>query len=247
MVKLIFKITQFIISIIVLLLMLSCGNSINTFNDGIAGNGTVLENNRTISEKFDAIDVKTGVNVIIEQNEVASITVKTDENLQNHLKTEVSNGILSIYFDESIQSSTLKTVTVAMPILKKIETSSGASVQSTNIIKTEQLDLKSSSGSEILVQLNTKNLFCDSSSGSTIQASGKSENLKTESSSGSSQILNKLEANHAICNSSSGSSTKVYPLESLNAVATSGSSIRYYYSPKQIKIEENSGGNVSQK
>lgn len=219
----------------------------NTLNGGLSGNGNVVSTTRTVSENFDTIEAKTGITVVIEQSNNVSIKAKTDENLQEHLKTEVSNGVLSIYFDENINTTKERTVYVSAPTLRKISSSSGAYVESVSTIKSENLDLKSSSGSEINLSVNSKNLSCDSSSGSKITANGKSENLRSESSSGSSIVLNELEVANAVCKSSSGSSTKVSPIESLDADASSGSSIKYYSTPKQIKIDESSGASVSKK
>lgn len=233
--------------LILLLLTTSCGKVINTLNGGLSGNGNVVSTTRTVSENFDTIEAKTGITVVIEQSNNVSIKAKTDENLQEHLKTEVSNGVLSIYFDENINTTKERTVYVSAPTLRKISSSSGAYVESVSTIKSENLDLKSSSGSEINLSVNSKNLSCDSSSGSKITANGKSENLRSDSSSGSSIVLNELEVANAVCKSSSGSSTKVSPIESLDADASSGSSIKYYSTPKQIKIDESSGASVSKK
>ena len=247
MVKIIFQITKVLVSVIMMLLMLSCGKVMNSLNGGLSGNGNVVTTTRTISENFDVIEAKTGINVIIEQSSIVSIKAKTDEDLQEHLKTEVSNGVLSIYFDESINSAQERTVYVNLPNVKRISSSSGASVESASTIKSENLDLKSSSGSDMKLTVNSRNLSCDSSSGSKITAKGKSENVRTESSSGSSIELSDLEVANAVCKSSSGSSTKVNPLESLDADASSGSSIKYYSTPKQIRIDESSGASVSKK
>ena len=246
MVKFIFQITKIIIAIVMMLLIASCGNNVSFFNDGLTGNGNVTSTTRK-TENFDAIEAKTGIKVIVEQTDNYAIEAKTDENLQEHLKTEVSNGVLSIYFDENINTAEERTVYVKVPKLSKIASSSGASVESTTTIQAENLDLKSSSGSEMKLSVNAKSLTCDSSSGSKIEANGKSETLKTESSSGSSIILNELEVAYAVCKSSSGSSTKVNPIESLDADASSGSSIKYYSAPKQIKIDESSGASISKK
>ena len=208
------------------MLLLSCGNNMN-FNNGLNGNRNVVTTNRSVSEAFETIEAKTGITVVIEQANEASIDARTDENLQEHLKTEISNGVLSIYFDENINDAEERKVFVKVPNVTKIASSSGASVESTNTIKSENLALKSSSGSEINLSVNSKNLSCDSSSGSKIEAKGKAENLKTES--------------------SSGSTTKVSPIESLDADASSGSSIKYYTNPKKITVDESSGASVSKK
>lgn len=245
MVKFIFQITKFIIAAVIMLIVASCGNNASFFNDGLSGNGNVTATQRTI-EKFEAIEAKTGITVIIEQTNNFRVEVKTDENLQEHLKTEVSNGVLSIYFDENINTAKERNVYVKVPSLTKISSSSGATIISKNTLTSENLNLQSSSGSEMKLHINVQNLNCDSSSGSKIEATGKAVNLKSESSSGSSIILNTLEVANAVCKSSSGSSTKVSPLESLDADASSGSSIKYFSTPKKIKIEESSGANVFQ-
>jgi hypothetical protein len=246
MVKFIFQLTKIIIAAVMLLLAISCGNNVNFMNDGLTGDGDVTTSKRT-ADNFNGIEAKTGIKVIIEQSDNYAIEVKTNKNLQEHLKTEVSNGVLAIYFDKNINTADERTVYVKVPNLRKISSSSGSSVESITTIKSKNLDLKSSSGSEIKLRINAKNLTCDSSSGSEIVASGKSENLRTESSSGSSIILDDLEVANAVCKSSSGSSTQVNPTISLDADASSGSSIRYYTSPKQIKIDESSGASVSKK
>lgn len=246
MVKFIFQITKIIIAIVMMLLTISCGNNMNFLNDGLVGNGNVVSTKRN-TESYNAIEAKTGINVLIEQSDNYAIEAKTDENLQEHLKTEVNNGTLSIFFDENINTAEERTVYVKVPMLKKISSSSGSNVKSTTYLNAETLELKSSSGSEMNLSLNIKNLSCDSSSGSKIEAKGKAENLKTESSSGSSIVLNDLEVANAVCKSSSGSSTKVNPTQSLDADASSGSSIKYYSVPKQITIDESSGANVSKK
>lgn len=229
-----------------MLLMASCGNNVSFFNEGLSGNGNVTSTTRKTAD-FNAIEAKTGIKVVIEQSNNYEVEAKTDENLQEHLKTEVSNGVLSIYFDENINTAKERTVYVKAPNLSKISSSSGALVESVTTIQAENLDLESSSGSEMKLSINAKNLSCDSSSGSKIEANGKSEHLKTESSSGSSIVLNDLEVAYAVCKSSSGSSTKVNPIESLNADASSGSSIKYYSTPKQLKIDESSGASISKK
>lgn len=247
MVKFIFQITKIIIAVIMILLTVSCGNNVNFMGKSISGNGIVTSTKRTLTENFDAIEAKTGITVIIEQADIFEVKASTDENLQEHLKTEVENGVLVIYFDESIYKAEERTVYVKVPSLRKISTSSGASVESTNTIKSENLDLKSSSGSEMKLSINAKNVSCDSSRGSEILAKGKAENLRTESSSGSTIELENLEVANAVCKSSSGSSTRVNPYESLEADASSGSSIKYYSVPKKIRIDESSGASISKR
>ncbi len=75
--------------------------------------------------------------------------------------------------------------------------------------------------------------------------SGKALEVTTASSSGSSIEAEKLLANEVTSQSTSGSSSIVSPIVSLKAHASSGSSIEYAKTPKNLAIEESSGGGVS--
>lgn len=247
MVKFIFQITKFIISLILFLLTVSCVNQTNFSIETIKGNGNVVTQKRSISQSFDEVESKTGIKVVLEQSTNQEITVKTDENLQSILKTEIKNGVLSIYFDKNNIDAEEKTVFVKMPNISKIRASSGSSIESSTSIKSEELELKTSSGSEMNVVLNVVVLNCESSSGSEITARGKAKYVLSKSSSGSSIDLKSVETQTANCKSSSGSSTKINPIEKLDADASSGGSIKYYTNTKEVIVEESSGGSVQNK
>ena len=93
MTKLIIQITKVIVTIISVLLLQSCVNS-NWNNETISGNGKIVEVNRTVTEDFNAISAKNGLEVIINQDNTNKIIVEADENLQDHIFTEVKEGTL---------------------------------------------------------------------------------------------------------------------------------------------------------
>lgn len=240
MIKLIIQITKIIITAILGLLMFSCGN----FNS-ISGNGNVITTERNVPN-FTSVEAKTGLEVIVEQSNVTEVKVEADDNLQEHIFAEVENGILKVYCDANIYKSDARKVYVKSPVFNGITSSSGASVESLNTIKSKNLVIESSSGSEITLKVDTQKLFCDSSSGSNIEISGIATNVETDSNSGSTIDLSELVAQNVEANSSSGSSTTVHATEKLSADASSGSSIEYRETPKEISKNESSGGSVSQ-
>lgn len=241
MVKFIVFCTKMIIATIVALLFTSCNQVFN----GIKGNGNVQTEKRNITEKFTKISVNRGLEVIVEQSDNISVEVEADENLLSHITTKVENGTLVVSSDENIYSAESETVTVKMPNLEGLESSSGSNIKSTNTLKGVSLDAKASSGSEIELTAEYDNIVTESTSGSTITLSGKALKLSTASSSGSDIDASGLLANEVFAQSTSGSSTDVHPLVSLNAKASSGASIEYGGKPKNISKEETSGGSVS--
>lgn len=215
------------------------------FGDGIKGSGNLTTENRTVTEDFKNIEVSYGIRVIVEQSDSKSITVEADDNLQTHIITKVENGILIVEADEAYNSTKTPTVTVKMPVINGLSASSGSRITNDKVIITNDINVKSSSGSEIEITVEADNITLESSSGSNIEVKGKALKLDTASSSGSEIEAGKLLANEVTSQTSSGSSTNVHPIVSLNAKASSGSSIDYNNEPKTISKEESSGGSVS--
>ncbi|VXC23184.1 conserved hypothetical protein [Flavobacterium sp. 9AF] len=243
MTKFILQITKMIVTILAVLLLQSCMNS-NWNRETLKGNGTVVEVNRTIDMPFNAIAAQTGLEVIIRQDNNVSVKVEADENLQDHIFTEVKDGELKIHTDVNILNCKAKKIYVCLPNLNKISSSSGASVSSEKELNFENLELESSSGSLIDIVIKSNTLSCESSSGSSITAKGTAKSINTESSSGSSINLEKLIAENGQSSSSSGSTTHVNVTNELKAEASSGSSISVASKPNSLIKDENSGGSV---
>lgn len=227
------------------LLFSSCGHSMN-FNGGIKGSGNITTETRNANQDFKKIEVSRGIKVIVEQSDNKSITVKADDNLQQHIITKIENGVLIIESDESYNSTETPVVNVKMPVINGLSTSSGSEITSANTLITEKIDVKSSSGSEIKITVEADAITIESTSGSSIEASGKALKLETATSSGSTINAENLMTNEVISQASSGSSTSVYPIVKLDAEASSGSSINYHKIPKILSKKENSGGSVSE-
>lgn len=224
--------------------MTSCKYDIDLGN-GINGSGNVITEKRTIDKSFTKIEVSRGIEVIVQQANEVEIEVEADDNIIKHITTKVENGVLFISTDESIDSSEAETVRVKMPTINGLDSSSGSSISSKNTLKGTNLKVKATSGSKIEATIEYDEVTTDSSSGSEITIAGKTLKLTTDSSSGSEINADNLLANDILSDASSGSTTTVYPLVSLKATASSGSSIDYKGTPKTVTENESSGGDVS--
>lgn len=246
MIKLITLITKFIIAAIMALLFSSCVHTSINWDNGIKGSGNITTETRAVSQNFRRIEVSHGIKVIVAQADNKSITVEADDNIQKHIITKIENGILKIEADESYNTTETPIVNVKLPVISGLDASSGSEITSSGVLITENIDVKSSSGSQINITVEADAIKVESSSGSSIEADGKALKLETASSSGSTIDAKNLMANEIIAKTESGSSTSIYPILKLEAKASSGSSISYHKSPKTLSKEENSGGSVSE-
>ena len=245
MLKLITLITKFIVAALMALLVSSCGHSINLGN-GIKGSGNITTETRTVNQDFKKIEASNGIKVIVEQSDNKSITVEADDNLQQHIVTKIENGVLKIESDENYNATETPLVKVKMPVTNGLSTSSGSEITSSGTLISENMDVKSSSGSQININVEADAIKIESTSGSSIEVGGKALKVETSSSSGSTIDAKNLMANEVFSQTSSGSSTDVYPIVKLDAKASSGSNISYHKIPKTVSKEESSGGSVSQ-
>lgn len=244
MTKFILYLTKIIVVILSILLLSACKSSIE-WGDGRKGSGTVTTQNRAATEPFSKIKVQQGIVVELAQGTDQSIAVTADDNIQDLIETKINNGTLTISAKESYNSSTSPRVAVSAKTIEALTASSGSEIKSVGQLSSTNLDVKSSSGSTIKIDVEADDLSLDSSSGSTINAAGKALKLETAASSGSTINAKKLLANDVFAQASSGSSTSISPILSLDGKASSGASVNYHQNPKTIKVEESSGGSVS--
>lgn len=242
MIKLILQISQIVIAAIIALLFTSCGFNGKT----IDGSGNVTTQNRTVAGDFTSVDASNGLEVYIVQGSKNAVTVEADDNLQQHIKTEVKGTELSVYCDVNIGNAEAKRITITLSKIEAIEASGGCLVRSKTQLKGNDILLSASSGSNVEVTVDAQNVTSEASSGSSLKISGRTTDLKTDASSGSSLDAQSLVAKHVKADASSGSTTTVNATESLSADASSGSSVNYVTTPKKLSANENSGGSVSQ-
>ena len=229
--------TKFIVGIVISLLFTSCGFG-NFDINGIRGNGNIETVDRPIDDNFSEIKVSRGLDIYITQSNDVSLSIEADKNLHEFIITEVEDGILKIYADRNITYSKAQKVMVSIKDINKIKSSSGSDVYSTNIIRANEIQLTSSSGSDIRVEVEANIVECKSSSGSDIRVSGTTNKLIAEASSGSDIKAANLKAKSSNVRASSGSDITVNTSDELYAKASSGADIRYYGNPETVNKNE---------
>jgi len=240
MIKFIVHVAKAIIAIAASMLFFSCGF------EHVDGTGNVITQTRNAGEGFTKVEASGSIEVYIAQGDKPSITVEADSNLQEHIKTEVSGGVLTIKCDVQIGDADSKKVTITLPKVESIECGAGNILKSTTELKGDNVKIASSSGSSLDVTVQAASVSCEASSGSSLKINGRTTNLQSSSSSGSTLNAKGLTATNVDADASSGSTTIVNPVESLKANASSGSRVNYVNTPQKLNKDTSSGGSVSQ-
>ena len=120
----------------------------------IQGNGNVTEENRKTGD-FERIEVSRGINVYISQGENIRVKVVADENLMDIIETFNEGDKLIVTAKQNIQHAKSKKVFVTAPKITQIKSSSGSNIFSETKIISKDLELSTSSGSNMSLQTNT--------------------------------------------------------------------------------------------
>jgi len=235
--------TKIIVGFIISLTLMSCQFNSN-FSFGVKGNGNVETVERHISADFTEIKVSRGLDVYLTQSDEVSLSVQADENLHDIIMTEVENNVLRIYADENISYAASRKIMVNIKDIEKITSTSGSDVYSTNTIRAEHLELRTTSGSDMELNVDVGVIDCKSTSGSDLRLSGKTNKLYAEATSGSDIKARDLKAK--ICNvkATSGADITVNTTNELYAKATSGGDIKYYGNPEKVSKKDGVSGSV---
>ncbi len=234
---------KIIVSSLIGLLMLSCNISGN-FGTGVTGSGNVVSQDRNIDGEFNEIKVSRGLDVYLTQDASTTLTVQADDNLHDIIMTEVENNVLKIYANENIKRASSKKVMVTFKDISKIKSTSGSDVFSNSTITAETLELETSSGSDMEVDVNATTLSCKSSSGSDLKLSGKTDMLYAEASSGSDIKAGNLKAERSQVKATSGADITVNTSKELVAKASSGGDIKYYGDPEKVNKTDGVSGSI---
>lgn len=236
---------RIIITSIISILMLSCNFSVN-FGKGVDGNRNVVSEDRTISNDFESIKVSQGLDLYITQSNDVSLSVEADKNLHELIMTEVENGVLRIYTKENIRRAASKKIMLNINDVSAIKATSGSDVYSTNTIEVKTLELNTTSGADMEIDVKTQTLNCRSTSGSDLKLSGTTNMLIAEATSGSDIKAANLKAENSKVKATSGADISVNTSKELTARATSGGDVRYSGSPEKIDKSDSSSGSVRQ-
>ena len=140
---------------ITLLFTLFIIGAINS-QEKLKGNKEVTTEDRTISD-FNKLEVIDNLDVFLTYNEIQSVSVETDSNLQQAVITEVNDGTLVIKLSDKIVRK--KELMVHIKVnrkLKEINSYKSAKIMSKNSLAIDSLTINSFDNSDIDLKLNSK-------------------------------------------------------------------------------------------
>lgn len=203
---------------------------------------------RKVNDGFAGIEVSSGVDLILEQGEDTKIIVEATSKHIDKVTTEVKNGVLKVDMEGGIFSwfeNRSAKVYVTMSEIETLSASGGADLMSKDEIRSEKLEVSSSGGADVNIEVQATHVVLNSSGGSEIVASGETDHLDASASGGADGKARELKARFVTASSSGGADVEVYASEEISAFASGGSDINYFGPAKMIEKDESGAGGVT--
>lgn len=197
-----------------------------SFGESLKGSGVIKSETRQTAE-FKGVDAGGIFNVEVTLGKGFGVEVEADDNLLEHIRTEVRGGVLKIETAKRLKSDSPIRVRVSAPDLETVEVS-GASKMSVTGVNNAALKIDTSGASQLKVDGFTSNLTVDISGASKIEAS----NLKAE---------------NASVDASGASSVNLFVTGRLVSEASGASKIAYEGTPSSVDKNASGAGRIYQK
>ncbi len=224
-----------------------------------------IEQKRQVSS-FEGIDVGSAIELFIKQGNEQSVVVKTDDDLQDKVTTEVNNNILTLRMDVKNQEDWRNKkviITVTTPELGSLRTGGASRVNSDATFKSADFDLHLEGASKVKLSLNAEQLEAELNGASILDLSLTAKTIKMQLSGASKtnitgntdeQELNlsgashyeafKLDSKRAIVDASSASKANISVSEQLSANLSSASHLNYKGNAKANQLKSSGAASI---
>lgn len=196
----------------------------------VRGNGDVVKETRKI-RSFDAIDISSAFEVELTQSDKESLVIEADENLLDHIYTEVVGGTLKIYTKGNIRNINTMKAYISFKMISEIEVSGACEIVGMNKMKFDEFTFDASGASEIELSFTATQVELDLSGASEINFSGYADKMEIYASGAVEINALDFEVRKCEIDVSGACSVKVFVTEDLEIEASGATSVRYKGKP----------------
>ncbi len=230
----------------IILLTISCSAQ---WGNTVKGNGNTVTIERSTGN-YDEIGVSGWFDVALVDGKEGQITLKGEENLLEHIITEVKDGKLSIRVEKgyNLKPSSWKDgiyITVPVETIRAVALSGSGDIVSKKTIRAESFKTAMSGSGDITLQLEVGSLSTSMSGSGDISLSGSAKDFDvTISGSGDIKAYD-LDADNVDATISGSADIKVTAHKMLKARVSGSGDISYRGNPEKIDTKSSGSGDIS--
>lgn len=220
---------------------------IDGWDNGISGNGNVVEETRNVSG-FTGVHASTGIDVYLYEGDDFEVKVEADENLMEIILTEVEGKVLVIKTDRvNIRNAKSKKVFVTLPKLDELKISSAGDCEGQTPFNCDDLRISISSAGDLDLEVEAERIDIDISSSGDARISGRTHQLDASLSSAGDLHAYDLIADVVDVRVSSAGDARVHAEEEISMDASSAGNIYYKGGADVVHSRSSSAGDIIRK
>ena len=216
----------------------------------IKGNGKMVTVERSVGS-YDEVALSGWFDLEIVSGKEGELTLSGEENLLEHIKTEVKNGKLVVKTEKgyNLQPSSWKSggIKVVVPVeeINAVTMSGSGDIVGKTKLRADNFSVVMSGSGDITLEIEGGNIESTLSGSGDIRLSGKSERFAVKISGSGDIHAYDLEANNVDAVVSGSADIKVTALETLKARVSGSGDIHYRGNPEKIDSKTSGSGDVS--
>ena len=219
-----------------LFLLTACGlSTIQDSRDVITGSGNVITESRDVSG-FDSVS-HTGIGrVIITQGDEESLTIEADDNLLEHITSEVKNGTLELGFTENVRFDPTPSITFTVGVknINELNSTGTGSIEIDKLGADNLRILKTGTGRFSIDTLTATDLVVDADGTGNIELAGTVVKQEIDLRGTGGYDAPDLESQTASVQVTGTGSVIIWVLDSLDVVPLAPANGQYVVDPDPI-------------
>jgi hypothetical protein len=231
---------------LVLLFTLSCTAQ---WGKKVKGNGVMTTTERSTGD-YDAVAVSGWFDVNLVAGSEGNITLKGEENLLEHIITEVKNGKLVIKVEKgmNLKPSSWKdgiVITVPVESIDAVSLSGSGDIVGEKTIKTENFKTSMSGSGDITLDIDAGSISASMSGSGDINLSGSTTDFDVNISGSGDIKAFELEADNVDATVSGSADIKVTANQRLKARVSGSGDIHYKGNPEKVDTKTSGSGDIT--
>ena len=240
----------FLLALLILTVMITACSTLPDLTNRVEGSGNLVSEDRSV-RGFDRVSLSGFGEVNIVQGDKESLTVTTDDNIMEYIKTEVRGDNLELSITQAGQRKSINpsdgiTFDLMVVDLNRIDIS-GAGSFNIDQLKTEKLTVTLSGAGNLEINgLSADELVANISGAGSIIVAGQVKGQEVTHSGVGSYHASDLRSNTAFIKISGAGTSTVWVLENLDVSVSGLGNVIYYGSPRVSQNVSGMGKLISQ-
>lgn len=227
-------------------LFVTITNAQNWDKEKITGNGNQITITRT-TESYDKISTAGSFNIELVSGKEGNITIKGDENIINHIVTEVNGNELKIYFEKNKSYNYKEQITILVPFeeISEISFIGSGKMITKNAITANSFEAKMAGSGDCYLEINAKKITAKIAGSGVLKISGTTDELEAKVAGSGDLNCAKLSTKNADVGVAGSGSLEVNCTNNLKAGVAGSGSIQYIGKPKFIEKNIVGSGDIT--